>query len=216
MGEYCGLVSFDLISHHSIVQGNKRSRRGVVFQFQKRNGYIQVPFFLTRLPHLPLFSVYTITIFLFLFLFLFSTLTSHDRRSGNLIRTSIPLWISLLIIDTHEDTRIALSICAGETHRLARLASAGADVDLRTAHVELNTAGLRSRVQCNDFGAQEVLARCDARGHGEVDPAARADHAVDTPRAGGHVEAVFVDFEPFLRGGRGGGGVVDFGPGGGC
>jgi hypothetical protein len=68
-------------------------------------------------------------------------------------------------------------------------------------------------MQCDDFGAQKVLTWCDARGHREIDPPACRNHAVHAPCARGHVKAVFVDFEPFLRGGGGGGGVVDFGPG---
>jgi hypothetical protein len=74
---------------------------------------------------------------------------------------------------------------------------------LRTAHVKLNTARFARRVQCNDLGAQEILAWSDACGHSEVDPAAVVDHAVDAPGAGAHVETVFVDFEPLLRGGGG-------------
>lgn len=69
---------------------------------------------------------------------------------------------------------------------------------MRAAHVELHALALGRRVQRDDLGAQEVVARRDARGHGEVDPAAVGDHAVDAPGAAAHVEAVFVDFEPLL------------------
>ena len=66
-------------------------------------------------------------------------------------------------------------------------------------------------MECDDFGAEEILAGGDAGWHGEVDPALVADHAVDAPVSGA-VEAVFEDLEPFLARGGGAGGVVDFGP----
>lgn len=66
-------------------------------------------------------------------------------------------------------------------------------------------------MKCDDFRAQEILARCDAAGHREIDPSAVGNHAVDAPGAGG-IESVFEDFEPFLVGGGCASCVVDFCP----
>jgi hypothetical protein len=139
-------------------------------------------------------------------------LTRHNCRSRNLVRAPIPLRIPLLVINTHQHPRIALPIRSRETNCAPHLGTATTNVNLRTSHVELDATALGRRMQCDDFGAKKVLAWCDARGHGEVNPAARADHAVDTPCSRGHVEAVFVDFEPFLGRSGGGGCIVDFGP----
>jgi hypothetical protein len=118
----------------------------------------------------------------------------------------------LLIIYTHQDPRIALSVRSRKAHRRPHLGATATHIDLRTAHVELHAPALGRGVQCDDFSAQQVLAGRDARRHGEVDPAPGVDHAVDAPGSGRLVKAVFVDFEPFLGGRGGGGGVVYFGP----
>ena len=79
------------------------------------------------------------------------------------------------------------------------------------SHVELRLALLASRVQRDDLRAQQVVARRDAAGQGEVDPAAVVDHAVDPPLARA-VQPVLVHLEPLEPRGARAGCVVDLGP----
>lgn len=65
-------------------------------------------------------------------------------------------------------------------------------------------------MQRNELHAEEVLSWGDAGGEGEVPPAVVGEEGVDGPFAGGGVEVLFGDFEPFEVVVGGGGGVVDF------
>lgn len=131
--------------------------------------------------------------------------------SGNLVRLSIALGISLTVIDAHQDTWITLSVCTREADSCSSLCSGRRNIDLRTAHVKLSTHRLARRVQSDDLGAQQVLTWSNAAGHGEVNPALVRDHAVDAPVSGA-IKTVFEDLEPLLTRGRSAGCVVDFGP----
>lgn len=84
--------------------------------------------------------------------------TRQNRGSRYLIRRPIPLRLPILIIDIQQNPRITLPIRTREANRRPSLASTAADVDLRTAHVELYALGLGGRVEGDDFGAEEVLA----------------------------------------------------------
>jgi hypothetical protein len=69
-------------------------------------------------------------------------LALQNRRSWNLVWLSVTLGLALGIINANKNTRIVLLICTGEADGITSLAAGARYVDLRTAHIELDTHGL--------------------------------------------------------------------------
>ena len=125
---------------------------------------------------------------------------------------TVVVGITLCVVDTYQDTGLSCRIRAGEGDGLGvGERAAVCDVDLGTGKVELSLSLLRGAVEGDQFYAEEVVARWNARGQVEVGPSSVADHAVDCPFPGAIVVSIFSDLEPLEVARAGRGCVINFG-----
>lgn len=121
-------------------------------------------------------------------------------------------------MNIHQDPRITRLIRPGEVHRRRRgRPTAPRNTQLVARHVMLRAAGTSTRMQRDDLGAEEVVARGDGRRDRDVHLAAARVEVLDTPKVVVADLAGWIlgparreDLEP-PRGAVGRGGVGDFG-----